>query len=306
MRTKLRVFGWVGVCLARTSVWALFPVGITDIAEDPEWLESLSRSGQKALAIEGMNWNHAMSEHFIYHFQKRWMAERAGAEAETYYEQIKKDFKISQDRWQKKEHLFLFESEPAWKDFIGKVGVDRWSGGVCLGDEIYLLSPPGAQPFTGQAIAHEITHLVVNRFVKGRLPIWLSEGVAEQQARKHFVAYTKPKGFNFLLPPNVVSEKNYIPIADLVAARDYPEDATKVSSFYTESVRLVQFLMENHVEQDFLKFLQNMADEQTFESSFDEVYGQQYRDRTALEEAFREVAISKTKLTESEEQKTTD
>ncbi len=290
--------GWLAMFLACTCAHAQTIIKITDLPENTEWDKSLTRTGQKALLIEGADWKHAESEHFIYHFQKRWMAERAGAEAETYYEQIKKDLKVPEDRWEVKGHIFLFESDVLWKDFIERTGVDRWSGGVCMGNEIYVLSPPGAQPFTGAVVPHEMSHLVVNRFVRGRLPIWLNEGVAEQQARKHFVGYTKPKGFGFLLRPNVVSEKNYIPLTELVLANDYPEETTKVGHFYTESVRLVQFLIEDHPRQDFLEFLQNMADGMKFESAFDKVYGTQYRDMEVFENAFKQVAISKVKLVE--------
>jgi len=132
--------------------------------------------------------------------------------------------------------------------------------------------------------------------VRGRLPIWLNEGFAEQQSRKHFVGYTKPKGYGFLLRPNVVSEGNYIPLPELAAANDYPEDSRKVPHFYAESVRLVQFLVEDHPDQDFLEFLQAMGEGQKFETAFEKVYGSIHRDLETFETKFKDVAISKVKL----------
>ena len=279
------------------------PTKLEDFKWDESQQKTLSRSGSEALSIEGISWEHAESEHFIYHFAQRWMAERAAAEAETYYALIKKDLKIEEDRWERKGQIFLFETEASWKSFIEKTGVDRWSGGVCMGNEIFLLSPPKATPFTGPTLSHELTHLVINRFVRGQVPIWLNEGFAEQQSRKHFTGYTRPKGFNFVLPPNVVSAENYIPLEELTAANDYPADPAKVQFFYTESVRLVQFLVEDHPKQDFLEFLQNMADGMRFDTAIDRVYSSVYREMDALESKFKEVAISKVKLIEDSAKK---
>ncbi len=271
---------------------------LEDLNWDDSLAKTLSRSAVEALAIPGIEWKHAQSEHFIYHFQQRWMAERAAAEAETYYDLIKKDLKITDDQWEVKGQIFLFETKETWKTFVANTGVDRWSGGVCIGNEVFLLSPAAANPFTGSVLPHELTHLVVNRFVRGRLPIWLNEGVAEQQGRKHFVEYTKPKGFGFLLAPNVVSQDDYIPLDELTQANDYPADSKKVTTFYRESVRLVQFLIEDHPKQDFLEFLQAMADGLQFDHALDRVYGTLYPGLEAFESKYKDVAISKVKLIE--------
>lgn len=275
-------------------------LGETTKLEDLEWDQKqsqiLRREGKEALAIEGIDWRHAETEHFIYHYSQRWMAERAASEAETYYSWIKKDLKIDDDRWELKGHIFIFEKEPDWKNFVHKTGVDRWSGGVCIGNEIFLLSPPASNPFTGGTLPHEMSHLVINRFVRGRVPVWLNEGFAEQQSRKHFTTYTKPKGFNFSFRPNVVSQKNYLPLEELTTSADYPSDPVKVHSFYTESMRLVQFLIEDHPKQDFLEFLQAMGDGMQFDHAFDRVYGVVYPTLEMFETKFKQVAISKVKL----------
>jgi hypothetical protein len=271
-------------------------IKLDDLNWNDDMQKTLSRKGVEALGLSGIEWKHAESEHFVYHFVQRWMAERAAAEAETFYELIKKDLKISEDKWEVKGQIFLFETEDSWKLFIETANVDRWSGGVCIGNEFFLSSPAKGNPFTGVVLPHEMTHLIVNRFVRGRIPIWLNEGLAEQQSRKHFVGYTKPKGFNFLLRPNVVSAEHYIPLDELITANDYPTETEKVGYFYTESVRMVQFLIEDHPKQDFLEFLQNLADGMKFENAFDRVYGSIYPNMEAFETKFKDVAISKVKL----------
>ncbi len=269
---------------------------VRDLSWDRDDARGLTRTGRATLEMEGIEWRHAESDHFIYHFERRWMAERAAGEAETFYAVVKRDLKVEEDRWEKKAHLFLFESTKSWRAFVEKFGVDRWSGGLCSGNEIFALAPPQANPFTGMVLPHEIAHLAVNRFVRGQLPVWLSEGFAEQQARRHFAAYTTPKGYRFILNPTVVAPEAWIPLAELAAAGSYPEDPVRVVAFYAESVRLVQMLVEDHPDCSFIEFLQAMADGAKFETAIDRGYGRYYRNLEVFEERFREAAISKVKL----------
>ncbi|MBI4024740.1 MAG: hypothetical protein HY360_07135 [Verrucomicrobia bacterium] len=279
------------------SVAAVHGADISTKLEDMEWDDrqqrTLTRRAIEALSMESNEWHHAESEHFVYHFSERWMAERAASESETYYAQIKEDLKIDQDRWEIKGHIFLFEKEVLWRSFVAKSGIDRWSGGVCSGNEIYLLSPPKAQPFTGTVLPHEMAHLVVSRFVRGHVPVWLSEGFAEQQGRRRFLAYTKPRGHNLWVPVHPISAETYIPLEELTSSSDYPADEAKVRSFYAESLRLAQFLVEDHPKQDFLEFLQCMADGLRFATALDRVYGVQYRDLETFETSFKKVVITK-------------
>ncbi len=298
---------WIGGAVilleTATAVRSQTEVTLEDVVWNDARQKELSRRGAEALSLEGIEWHHAQTEHFVFHFTQKWMAERASSEAETYYTLIKKDLKIEEDKWELKGQIFIFETDESWKSFVAKSSVDRWSGGVCIGNELFLRSPPAATPFTGSVLPHELSHLVVNRFVKGRIPIWLNEGFAEQQSRKHFTAYTRPKGYTFLLRPNVVSEENYFPLGELTSANDYPSDEARVPHFYAESVRLVQFLIEDHPKQNFLEFVQHMADGMKFENALDRVYGNVYRNMEMFETRFKDVAISKVKLAEEPSEK---
>ncbi len=270
-------------------------IRIQSLAWDEEATHQLGARGREALGIEEIAWQHAESEHFVFHFVHSWMAERAAAEAETFYAATKKDLKVEDDRWERKGQIFLFETEDSWKRFVEKSGVDRWSGGVCAGNEIFALAPPRAQPFTGLVLPHELAHMVVNRFVRGQVPIWLNEGFAEQQSRKHFAVHTRPRGYHFALRLDAIPEGSYIPLAELTGAGSYPDDPARVMIFYAESARLVQFLIEDHPDEDFREFLQIMADGAHFESALEQVYGHQYRNVEAFEEKFREVILVKAK-----------
>jgi hypothetical protein len=257
--------------------------------------KDLSRMSLNAIHMENIQWQHAESEHFIYHYTKRWMAERISGESEMYYNQIKMDLKIQEDRWDLKGHIFIFEEETVWKNFVERVGVDRWSGGMCSGNDVFLLSPPQPVAMTGGTLPHELTHLVIYRFVRGSLPTWMNEGIAEQQGRKHSYGYGKAKGRGFVPRPNVLAPENYIPLSQLTSLIDYPADSEEALRFYTQSMRLVQFLIEDH-KQDFMEFLQSIANGNKFESAFNSVYGKQYPSYESFEEAFKKVAIARLKL----------
>lgn len=290
-----------GAILGVTTVAAVEPAGfnpvkIEDLTWDDTQQEALSRTARMALKMENIEWNHAQSEHFVYHFAKRPTAEQVASETETYYEAIKKDLQIDQDRWEIPAQIFIFENKASWTAFISKTGIDPWSGGVSSGNEIYLPLLPGAKIFSRTTIPHELTHLILGRFLRGRPPIWLNEGVAEQQAHKHFVAYNKLKGLTVLMPTTIVSAAQYVPLKELTAAGDYPSDTTKVHAFYTESLCLVQFLQESGSAMDFLDFLQTISGGAKFETALDRAYGGKYRTLEIFERKFKEVAIARTRI----------
>ena len=98
---------------------------IRDLTWDRDDARGLTRVGRITLEMEGIEWRHAESEHFVYHFVRSWMAERTAGEAETFYAAVKRDLKVEEDRWEKKAHLFLFETVDSWRTFVEKFGVDR-------------------------------------------------------------------------------------------------------------------------------------------------------------------------------------
>jgi len=272
------------------------PVKIEDLTWDDAQQDALSRTARMALKMENIEWNHAQSEHFVYHFVKRVTAEQVASEIETYYEAIKKDLRIDDDRWEIPAHIFIFENKAFWTTFISKTGVDPWSGGLTFGNDIYLPLLPGAKIFSKTTIPHELTHLILGRFLRGRPPVWLNEGVAEQQAYKHFVAHHKSKGLNLLMPTTIVSAAQYVPLTTLTAASDYPADPQKVHAFYTESLCLVQFLQETGSPADFLDFLQTLSGGAKFETALNRAYGVKYRTLEIFEQKFKEVAIAQTRI----------
>jgi hypothetical protein len=267
----------------------------TDL-QNLEWTEEgaqvLTRLGKAALELKDVEWKHAQSEHFIYHFTIPWMAERAAGEAEIFYSMIKEGLQIEKDEWEIKGHIFLFDQESLWGKFVEKQGVDRWSGGFHRKGEIFIPSTPNPYPFIGSTLCHEMTHLVIQRFVKGSVPTWLEEGVAESMARNCFQAYARGRNYRFIFEPFQVMEADYLPLREVVSGYDYPENPEKVSFFYAEALSLVKFFMENYPKIGFLEFLQEMADGKTSDTAFEKTYGTRFNNFEALEKDFRKFAIT--------------
>jgi hypothetical protein len=270
------------------------PVRLEDMDWDEAQQAGLSRLAQKIATNPEAPWKHGQTEHFCFHYTQRKSAERAAAEAEAYYALIKKDLKIDEDRWEVKAHIFLFETGTAWVQFLVQAGVDRWSAGFYRSNELFLPSPSGITLDFGQTMPHELTHMVLHRFVRGVLPIWLNEGVAEEQARKHYYNRTTTKGSKIMVAPSLVSAENYLPLAILTVATDYPADEAKVRPFYFEALRLVQFLLEEHPNGNFLEFLQLTADGAKFETALTRVYTGYYN-LESFEKKFKKIAVYQTK-----------
>jgi len=82
--------------------------------------------------------------------------------------------------------------------------------------------------------AHEMTHLVFNRFFEGRIPLWLNEGVAEYFGQRKTSTTSEFR--------RAMSLAADYPLDRLFAATQYPAVPGEVSSFYAEAAIVVDFL----------------------------------------------------------------
>src|SRR3712207_1909264 len=97
-------------------------------AEEPAFTEKrlheirdreVSALGAKALAIRADEWKHGESANFVLHFHDAAAAQAVASESEFYYRCIAKELERDTTRWERKGHIFIFESEEDWRDFQG-------------------------------------------------------------------------------------------------------------------------------------------------------------------------------------------
>jgi hypothetical protein len=246
----------------------------------------VSRQGDAALKIEAVKWEHSESDHFIFHTETGFLVTQLVSAAEWSYAGIKKDLGITQDSFERKCHLYVFLNEQAWREFVGTGKMDAWTGGWCTGRELFFWSRPSFK-FQGQTLPHELTHLVLHRFVGGDIPLWLNEGLAEFEGIRIYRAYLKARQYALTNVPDHLSRDQYIPLKDLTSAIDYPKSKDEVMVFYTESQRLVSFLYYQHGGMaPLMKLVKLQSEGARFDSAWREVYGSKYSDQQAFEDKF--------------------
>lgn len=256
---------------------------ISQLSDSP-----ISRLGEKALNIHSDGWKHSESDHFIYHYFNGFVAEAVSSEAEFYYKAIAKELERDTSQWERKSQIYIFETDDDWRAFVESGNLERWTGGLHAGGELFIQRNPSYK-FKGPALAHEVTHLVVHRFYEGGVPLWLDEGLAENTATRWHAAYMRARGYDARPHARSVSGDAYIPVASLASMSAYPEDDAAVITFYSESERLVRFLSETN-KAGFITFLEAMSRGNRFETALDKGFGSKFQSAEDLDSVFKKYA----------------
>jgi hypothetical protein len=248
---------------------------------------TVSRLGDAALRIPSIQWEHAESAHFIFHIEKGFAVPQLAGIAEWAYARIKSDLGIKQDDFERKCHLYVFLNQEAWQEFAKSGKMDEWTGGWCTGRELFFWSRPHFK-FQGSTLPHELTHLVLYRFVGGDIPLWLNEGLAEFEGIRVFRAFLKTRGYDLRGGADKLDRDRYISLRSLTNALDYPRAKEEVTAFYIESQRLVKFLYDQYGgKAPLLRLLTRLREGARFETAWNEVYSGNYREFSQFEEDFK-------------------
>lgn len=257
-------------------------------------LEKLSERPNTALSQQAMmvkkDWQHAETEHFIYHFSDEPTAAAVSVEAEFSYRVIAGELGRDTAKWERKCHVFLFSNEGEWKIFQAVGSLDRWSGGIHSQGALFLYRSPGWMA-REQTLPHEISHLVFERFVGAGVPLWLNEGFADYAATRCQAAFYRARGYAAKPRAQAVPEALYLPVAKLIDTAMYPSDEAKVSAFYDESEKLVRFLAGVD-KKAFVGFLDAMGKGAKFESALSGNFGSRFTSLDALDREFKPYATS--------------
>jgi len=247
---------------------------------------NVSRQGDAALKLPTVNWEHGESDHFIFHTESGFAVTQLVSVAEWSYSRIKKDLQITQDSFERKCHIYVFLNQSVWHQFVSTGKMEPWTGGWCTGRELFFASRPHFK-FQGATLPHEMTHLVLHRFVGGDIPLWLNEGLAEFEGIRLYRNYLKTRGYTLTNVRDHVDAADFIPIKDLTSALDYPRDEKQVLAFYTESERLITMLYFQYGgTENLMQFLKLQSQGAQFDSAWHDVYGREHGEQRAFEDKF--------------------
>jgi hypothetical protein len=248
----------------------------------------VSSLGTTALAIRAAEWKAAETPNFVVHYHETAAGQAVASECEFYYRVIAKELERDTTKWERKGHVFIFENDEDWRVFQVVGGLEPWTGGIHHAGELFV--PRDAKKkFKGNALAHELTHLIVFRFFGAGVPLWLNEGLAEYTATRWYASYWRARGYRAHPVSMATAPADYLPIARLTSLLRYPGEAREVVAFYSEAERLVRFLSATDKHR-FSEFLQAMSQGARFESALDKTFGSRFYNVEALEKEFKPYA----------------
>ena len=209
-------------------------------------------------------------------------------EAEFYYRYILNDLGVNEQSEgtatrEGKTHIYLFESRADWDQFRQAAFLEPWTGAVHIDGALFVPRYPEFK-WKGNALGHEISHQLVQRYVGTRLPLWLSEGYAEDVSSRGNSAFYRARGY--LATPRELIPPSYMPLARLISLPAYPAEA-EVNTFYRESRALCAFLGHDGCKPQLIKLLTAMAQGAPFEMALKAAYGTRWNSLDALEGEFK-------------------
>lgn len=278
------VFIWTAL-LATMVLYAEIPtVAWKDLPD-----KDISPEGRAALAVRADLWKHAETEHFVYHFINGKEAETVYIHAEVYYKYIKDFFEIAEDRWAKKSHIFIFTDQDMWTAFKARTYLKGFQvEGFATGWELYMFRKPhwvGARV----TLAHELSHIIVFRFMEGPLPRFLDEGVASFVSARA-IATQLERDDREIWPLELIPPDNYMPLAGLAEIKNSPEDEKKRNLFYQEANLMIRFIAYVYKGEKLYEFLHSMSRGEDFSKTVERIFGV---DLDGFEKKFKAFAVNK-------------
>jgi hypothetical protein len=249
---------------------------------------SLGALGQAALQIRPTEWKHAETKNFAYHFFHSYVAGPVSVEAEFYYNVVAKELEKDTAQWERKSHIFIFETPEDWAVFQQKGSLDPWTGGLHAQGELFILRDP-AEKWKGSTLGHEVTHLVVHRFFGNGVPLWLNEGYAEYAASRNYAAFYRARGYAARPRSRQLPPGQFIPLAQLTSLAAYPQEVLAVATFYAESEKLARFL-SGVDKRGFGVFFEALSKGNRLDSALSKGFGSRFSSLDALETEFKAYA----------------
>jgi hypothetical protein len=237
----LRLVALAAMLLALVVVPA-YAVEMEDVARDAVDHAGLLPADVAMLEQADFRWRHLQTHHFVVHYERKTFATRVARMGEQFYDAISGDLPALQDRMDpRRSHIFIFRKPRDWQTVVANTpGLEPWAASFVRGQAMYLQEIGRGKADKMSMLAHEMTHLVVNRFLTVRLPLWLNEGLAEYYGE---FAYRRARGLTHRERNVFKALRDRTPLADLIAATDYPADPAEVARFYATAKQLVGWML---------------------------------------------------------------
>lgn len=214
-------------------------------------------------------WNSRKTRHFVIYYQDSSHGKAVAGRAEYSLEKIVDDLRIRRKHdWNQTYTVAVVADESQWRRFLEELGIqtELTGGFAAKGGRRQIFLYPNSIPYLEVAFPHELTHLVLDEVAGGKkIPLWFDEGCANYEGG--IIGLDED-----LLVASVYAGK-HIPLQELVTLQGYPKDAERIRLFYTESEKLVEYLIGQFGRRRFGEFTESLLKTGDFEKAFLSVYG---------------------------------
>jgi hypothetical protein len=254
------------------------------LAAGDHWHPEMTEKEKAALEKIDRSWNHAESQFFIIHYQQLGYARRVARMADYLYQYIAADLPGYEDRVKEKSHIVVVKDGDDWKEFLQHAQTaPEWSGAYVHGRVMYVPDSDDRKR-NAHVVAHEMSHLVLNRFFAHRPPLWLNEGLAEWYGHFGWQAF---KGQNVDIHGDLGDMENPYSVEELMRMPGIQGDNEAIHRYYRTSHQLVGMLKLRKDQAAFVEFLKGVTVEgKPVRIPLEAVYG--LGDTGALQRAFDE------------------
>jgi hypothetical protein len=248
----------------KDSVWEV-------IESDDYDKGSLTARTDKVLALKDFKWRHAHTEHFVIHFEREIFARKVASMAEFLYDYIADDLGSVKDIRSARSHIFIFRKPERWQIFVKEAGDPNlaWAFAIVEGMSMFLQQADDTQS-SSSVLAHEMTHLVMNRFYRGNPPLWLNEGMAEWYSEFGRAAF---KGIKKSQRAQFKKLKKPLNVQQMLVMDQYPADKTAVRAFYDTAKFFVAYLRLEYPKEKFPPFVLDMVSGKDMREALEIHYG---------------------------------
>lgn len=227
----------------------------------------LTPTTENQLILSEGKWWVRKTQHFVVYYQDLTQGKAVADRAEYYLEKIVGDLRLRGYDRKKKYTVFVVREESQWLRFLKSLGIQpELTGGFTMGArtrEIFLYGL--SIPYLQVAFPHELTHIFLEEMAQGnQIPPWFNEGFANYEGGII--------GIDEDLLFEAARNGNHIPLSELVHRTSYPADVEQKKLFYTESEKLIEFLITQYGRRPFGEFTEILLKTGDFEQAFRTIY----------------------------------
>lgn len=188
------------------------------------------------------------------------LAAQVGTLLETLYARLARDFEVTPPRLS----VIIYSDET-----FERVSPRDWALGLFDG-RLRIRREEVTTPSASPLLAHELTHAFIHHAYRGRIPLWLNEGIAQAEEWEQLPSESEMRAWR-----QVVSGRQWVPLEWLDKHFRQPADTADLERAYVQARIVAIALARRHGWPRVHAFLRQLAGGVEFAQAFDDMLAPQ-------------------------------